>query len=405
MIRRIRPRAGALAVALLSGALLGCQGPSSDGTAGSATGENAPDRVLAEVAGVPIHESEVDKRLADIPSISRPEYSSPIGKQRLLEQMIEEDILCRAAIDDGLDRDPDVAKRLEANRRQILSQAFLDRRHEIATQVSEEEARAFYQEHLDEYVTEKTLRVRVLDNSTEKVVTRAREMAVDDGLPFEELCSRFNENPFLIRARGLLPDWVRKDRAVAWLGNHPAFHEAAFHLEKGEVSPIFELEQAGKTTYNIVRVEDIREPRQLSFEEARGDIVGRISRARSTRGLPDLMAELKERYGVKILETPAKSAEELFAEAQGAPDPGRKVKLFEELVSRYPDDSRVLEALFMIGFTRSEELNDAEGAREAFQRVINEYPDSELAQSARWMLSSGGSEVPGLESDGDAAQE
>jgi len=402
LIRPPRLRPWACGTILLATALGGCGGASTDAP-GSADGEG-PDRILAEVAGVPIRESQVDARLADIPAMSRPEYSSPIGKQRLLEQMIEEDILCRAATDDGLDRDPDVAKRLEANRRQILSQAYLDRRHELATQVSEQEARAFYQEHLDEYKTERTLRVRILSTSKEHVAERARHMAAE-GLPFDEVCARFNESPFLVRSRGLLPDWVRKDRAVAWLGNHPSFHEAVFALAKGEVSGVFVIEQAGQVTYNVAKVDDEREARQLSFEEARGDIVGRISRARSTQGLPALMDELKERYGVKLLEPPAKSVEELFAEAQGTADPDRKVELFEELVRRYPKDERVVEALFMIGFTRSEELKDAEGARVAFQRVIDEYPDSELARSARWMLSSGGSEGPALEGDGNAAQE
>jgi peptidyl-prolyl cis-trans isomerase C len=395
VIRPAPPAAAALALVCACGLLAGCRG-SSSGTAGTGTPETGKDRVLAEVAGEPIHESQVDTRLAEMPEMSRPEYSSPIGKQRLLEQMIEEDILCRAAVDDGLDREPAVAKRLESTRRQILSQAYLDRRHEIATQVPDEEARKFYDEHKDEYVTDKLLRVRILCNSSEKIVRRAREMVVDSGLPFATACGRFNENPLLVKARGLLPDWVRRGRAVAWLGNSPEFHEAVFGLEKGQLSDVFHTVHG----YNIAMVEDVRDARQLSFEEARGDIVGRISRARSTKGLPDLMAELKQRYGVKVLETPTKSAEELFTEAQAAPDAHRKVELFQELVDRYPKDSRVLEALFMIGFTRAEELDDREGARQAFQRVIDEFPDSELAQSARWMLSSGGSKPPPFQDEG-----
>jgi hypothetical protein len=70
------------------------------------------------------------------------------------------------------------------------------------------------------------------------------------------------------------------------------------------------------------------------------------------------------------------------------------VALYEELVARFPEHERALESQFMIGFVRSEELRDSLGAQEAFAKVIEMAPDSELAGSARWMLSSGERELP-----------
>jgi outer membrane protein assembly factor BamD (BamD/ComL family) len=152
-------------------------------------------------------------------------------------------------------------------------------------------------------------------------------------------------------------------------------------------------------------VDDVREQRERSFEEVQSDVFGRIRRARSTQAIPDLIAGLEAKYHVQYLELPGPSAEELFAMAQGAPNPQAKVAHFEEFVELHPDDPRVLDALFMIGFTRKEELHDEEGAQEAFRRVIRDFPDSELAQSARWMLSSEGSEVPAFGNDGTEARE
>jgi hypothetical protein len=55
----------------------------------------------------------------------------------------------------------------------------------------------------------------------------------------------------------------------------------------------------------------------------------------------------------------------------------------------------------MLGFLLAEELGDKDAAAVHFRRLIEEHPESELAQSARWMLSSRSQSVPVLE--GEAA--
>jgi outer membrane protein assembly factor BamD (BamD/ComL family) len=120
--------------------------------------------------------------------------------------------------------------------------------------------------------------------------------------------------------------------------------------------------------------------------------------------LPELLASLEERYGVRI-EEEQRSAEDVFTEAQRAANPREAVALFEEVVERWPESERVPEALFMIGFKRSEELHDSAGAQAAFGQLLERFPDSELAQSARWMLSSGADGVPEFEAGETASPE
>jgi hypothetical protein len=144
----------------------------------------------------------------------------------------------------------------------------------------------------------------------------------------------------------------------------------------------------------VARVEDVREERQRTFEEARTDIESRLKRDHSAKGLPEIVDALKKRYGVSIAEPAAKSPEELFSDAQKVTDPNARIQFYQELIDRYPKDPHVVDAMFMIGFTRAEDLHDSTGARVAFQRVIDQFPGSELAQSARWMLTSEGAAGP-----------
>ena len=40
----------------------------------------------------------------------------------------------------------------------------------------------------------------------------------------------------------------------------------------------------------------------------------------------------------------------------------------------------------MIGFVYAEEVQDLVQARRTFDELLREYPDSEVAESARWMI-------------------
>jgi hypothetical protein len=359
----------------------------------SPSGEGGP--VLAEVGGRKITTQEVDARIAGVPRMSRPEFSGPIGRTRMLRKMIEEEVLYRAAVEEGIDREEAVQSRIRELERETVVQTYLDRMQEQASRVDEDEARRFYAEHADEYRTEKMIRARILLTSRENVARKVAEM-VAGGAPFEELCGRLSENPFVVSARGLVPTWIREGRAIPWIGNHPEFHQVAFSLPPNQLSDPFETSSG----WIVLRVEEIREARERPFEEVRDDVIGRISRERTSRGLPELLARLNERYDVRIHEEPgAKSADELFAEAQSEANARRRVELYEELVARFPEFDRLIDAWFMIGFVRAEELRDTLGAAAAFEKVIELDPDSDLAQSARWMLSSG-SQEPDFEDDG-----
>ncbi len=59
---------------------------------------------------------------------------------------------------------------------------------------------------------------------------------------------------------------------------------------------------------------------------------------------------------------------------------------YERVLAEYPASGHGDEAQFMIAFIYEEYIRDLEQARRAYQRVIDNYPDSELATSARHLL-------------------
>lgn len=395
MLARLVP---GVALALV---LVGCGTRVDRETGGGGSSSSSPEgpgAVLATVDGDPITEADVDRRLADVPPLSRPEFASPLGRDRLLDQLLEEEILWRAAHEEGVVDRPEVRREIERASRAIAVQAYLDVKQEELTRVSEEEARAFYERHQGEYFTEQNLIVRVFQHSDSMIVDRAREIVETGGGPMEQVCVRLCEDENLRGAAGLLPQRVRRDKAVPWLGNHPRFHEVVFDLEVGQLSERFETARG----FMFARVEGGDDSRLRTFEEVQNDVVGRIRGQRTQQGLPELIAGLEERYEVTRLES-ERTAELLFTRAQATGNASEAVALYEELVERYPEHEHVADALFMIGFKKAEELGDEAGARVAFERLIADFGDSELAQSARWMLTSDSDTVPNLEGSAEEA--
>ena len=96
------------------------------------------------------------------------------SSRRSLERVIDRELLAQRALDAGLDRDPLVAKALESARRQILAQAWLERRSAGAA-ARDEEVRAFYGENPALFGERRIYKLRTLEvAAAPEVVDRLR---------------------------------------------------------------------------------------------------------------------------------------------------------------------------------------------------------------------------------------
>ncbi|MFT5088344.1 MAG: TolA-binding protein [Candidatus Latescibacterota bacterium] len=80
------------------------------------------------------------------------------------------------------------------------------------------------------------------------------------------------------------------------------------------------------------------------------------------------------------------AVKQLAAIAQQKGDMQGAITLYERLLAEYPKSEHGDEAQFMIAFIYEEYLSDAVKARSAYQLVIDRYPNSELAASAKQLL-------------------
>ncbi len=72
--------------------------------------------------------------------------------------------------------------------------------------------------------------------------------------------------------------------------------------------------------------------------------------------------------------------------AQNKGDAKKAISMYNQLLDKYPNSRFGYQSQFMIGFVYEEMLNDHENAKLAYQKVIDNYPDSDLADDAEVML-------------------
>jgi outer membrane protein assembly factor BamD (BamD/ComL family) len=84
-----------------------------------------------------------------------------------------------------------------------------------------------------------------------------------------------------------------------------------------------------------------------------------------------------------------KTEEELYTLAQEYSEKGNfksAIETYQEILKAYPDSPRAYKAQFLIAFVYSENLKDKENARVCYGKVLEKYPNCDLADDAQYML-------------------
>ena len=285
--------------------------------------ESAVDKVAVTVNGVDIMESEVDEQVQlQLDMIAKKNAKQPPAlieqmrtmlRQRKLEEMItvrlldekvkeanivltEEEVMSKIeqiaseqkpplSVEDFMKRLAESGQSIDDFKRRLGYQQILEAQWADKINVTEEDAKKFYDEHkklfeVPEQVRASHILIRpdLTDPNTdpndakEKAKAQIQELLkqIKDGADFAELAKANSACPSGARG-GDLEFFPRGKMAQP-------FEEAAFILKVGEVSDIVET----RFGYHIIKVTDRQDARTVSFEEAKDDLVNELTRKKQT---------------------------------------------------------------------------------------------------------------------------
>jgi tetratricopeptide (TPR) repeat protein len=329
----------------------------------------------------------VDARLAEIPEQFRSTYTTPQGRQQLIDRLIEERVWLKAAEKSGIAKRPDVVEQVERQRRDLLVRTYLNERLAQAPPISDSTAQAYYDAHLDEYRTPATVAVQHIQLKDERAAGRVRGLA-DKGDDWAKLVAKYSADS-LTKSTGGALGTVTLAGNFASIGTQPALAESAYALGEGRIGGPYRTDRG----WHVIRVGPTVPAGLRSFDQMKSIIVRQLSGERQQTYYREILDEARRELGVHEdsaviigYVSQRKSAREMFQDAQSIGPADQRIRAYRAVVDAYPEADVSPQALFMVGFIHSEELEKYDDAATIFEELLERYPNSELAESARWML-------------------
>lgn len=295
----------ALLAASVSAASMGAalaQGAPAPTAAAPAAAAPAGDPVLVTVNGSPIRQSELNIALEDIGSGLPPEVRGPARDEYVLSFLTDMTLLAKAAEAQKIDQTPEFQNRLAYARTKALMEALM--MQEAKKAVSAELKRKTYDE--------------LVKSAPADMEVHARHILVDDEAKAKDIAKRAKAGEdFAKLAKENSKDsaedggdlgYFTKDQMV------PEFAEAAFKLEKGQVSDPVKT-QFG---WHIIKVEDKRQKPVPAYEQVEDQVEQYLVR----KAQADMVTKLRADAKIEKTAAPAKPAAP--APAAPAADPAKK---------------------------------------------------------------------------------
>lgn len=233
-------------------------------TPAAATPAADAGKPLAVVNGkeIPALYGELVKR-----EMAQGQTDSPQLDARVRESLINLELLSRAAMDKGLDKEPRLAATLDIRRKDQLAKAYLED-YVKAHPVTDAEIQSAYDKAKAEPAEPEYLARHILV----KTEAEAKKIIADLGkkAKFEDLAKKLSKDPGSAKNGGAL-DWADRGAFVK------EFSDAMVGLKKGEITKTPVKTQFG---YHVIRLDDTRQPKIPPLEAVRGEIVKQLQQQR-----------------------------------------------------------------------------------------------------------------------------
>ena len=361
-------------------------GVASGQTPRRARAVRAADSVLVRVGSDIITTGQVQRRLEELPEHVRPQFTTPEGRQRLVDRLIEEKVWLTAATKKGVDKRADIRKQIEQARRDLLIRTYINELMADNAPPSDSEATRYYEQHPEEFRTPATVTISHIQSKTEAESKRVRQWAKNQD--WSKLAKRYSADTLTRERAGTLGP-VTREGVFGHLGKQAALAESAFAVGEGKIGGPYRTDRG----WHVIRVESVKPDDVRPFDQVRGGIIRQMGSRRSQDFYAAKLAEVKASLGVKVdsaaiqkFVSQKKTARELFNEAQAAGGAAERIEGYRKVLAEHPDSDVAPQAQFMIGFIQSEELRDYDAAEASFKAVLARFPKSELTASAKWML-------------------
>lgn len=255
---------------------------------GTGTGE-AKGKALLRVNEAEIGVAEFQRELDRLPPSLQPAVASKEGQRRFLDDLTKRELLLQEAHRRKIDARQELVDKANDFRRRLIVEALLaEERQKI--QVPEEEVRAYFAAHPEEFSTDQVRVKHILVRTAAEAQAVAARLAQQER--FEDLARELSLDKESGAKGGDL------ERPMGF-GDMPLeFARAAFALKPGQVSGVVQT----RIGHHVIKLVERRKGSPLPYEQVRERVRQRLVGERQRKALEDLLAALQSGATVKVEE-------------------------------------------------------------------------------------------------------
>lgn len=242
-------------------------------------------KTVAIVNGKEITQNDVLKFLNDIGPQVAMQFQSPEGIQRVVDELVNQELLYLDAKENQFDEEESFAQMMDETKVTMLKSYALNKL--IANEeASIEELREFYDSHKEHFIKNETaIASHILVDEENQAKDIIQE--INDGLSFEEAAKKYSSCPSK-EAGGSLGEFSKGQMV-------PEFEEVAFNMEEGTISEPIKT-QFG---YHIIKLDERKPGGTQTFDEVRDQIYKQVVGLKQQEKYLAKIDELKGKYTVE----------------------------------------------------------------------------------------------------------
>lgn len=243
------------------------------------------DKILANVAGRQIKESDLQVMINRYPADRRAYFQTEDAKRQLLEQMISFELINKFGKELKIDSTEEYKENVRQAEYDILTQLTLNKILLYVT-VTEEDALNYYNQNKAQFVKQATVSAKHILVDSEELAKIIKAEIENNEISFEDAAVKYSSCPSKEQGGNL--GTFGKGMMVK------EFEDAAFNSELNVVTDPVKT-QFG---YHLIKVEEKNEAEEMRFEEVKDQIGNNLLQQMQERKYLDTIMELEKKYGV-----------------------------------------------------------------------------------------------------------
>jgi peptidyl-prolyl cis-trans isomerase C len=248
-------------------------------------------KILATIDNDTVTLEEFNKELDRIPINMKMLVATESGKKSYLDRLIVKRLLLREAKKEKVDNEKDFQEKLTDIKEQLLMESLLKKKINVDSKTTDVDLKKYYDTHKEDFKREKEINTRHILLKTEEEAKQIQSRLLK-GEDFVELAKQYSIDPNAKTTGGEI-GFHPKGTLL------PEYEGTAFKLSKtGQISGIVKT-QFG---YHIIRLEGMKAPSYVPFEEVKDFIKQKISQEKQKELLEKYIEDLKKTAKITINE-------------------------------------------------------------------------------------------------------